>query len=397
MKHIKTILILILAVCMMTALTACGSDAVEGSTPPVQPESPSPSPSPSASAPEKPEIASGTYRFDMIDDYGDTIVFTIVLKADCTANILALDAGDLTSYSGAAWIDNGDNTFTTGKSDPKLDFSWSASDGSVTWIVDGDSATPEGYVEPTEFLVKTEKKDPTTAAEAVGVYLFGSVNSRGSELPYVLWLNANGTSVVHMINSFLGVRSYYAGEWTFSDGVVHMGPITEATGDIMGAWWNDTEGVASDWKVYGDGTCAPVLYTDQIVPVSASAIEPEYYPAGAFQVGVYTFGQTNAFGSVVPYVLWLNADGTATVHMNNSFTGLRSYYADEWSVNADGTIYVGALSSEVGTPMGDWFDEATGFTSNWTLNSDGTCVPVGYTDTVGRVEIASLPAEIYPS
>lgn len=38
------------------------------------------------------------------------------------------------------------------------------------------------------------------------------------------------------------------------------------------------------------------------------------------------------------------------IHMDNSFTGVHSYTAEEWTYNGDGTVSIGALSYEGDPP-----------------------------------------------
>ena len=284
--------------------------------------------------------------------------------------------------------------------DPVLDgANFVAEDGTVKWLVDGAAATPDGYVAPTEFVEKEGAvKDPTTKAEAVGVYVCGQTNKFGSVVPYILWLNADGTVAIHMNNSFTGLRTFTGNEWSISEeGIVHIGALTASEGTPFGDWFNADDNYSSDWKVYGNGICCPVGFEASSGTVNTDEQPAEIYPANADKVGVYVCGQTNKFGSVVPYIVWLNADGTVAIHMNNSFTGLRTFTGSEWSVNDDGTVHIGALTASEGTPFGDWFNADDGYSSDWTMYDNGTCCPVGFEASSGTVNLAEQPTEIYPA
>ena len=393
MKKLTKSVSFILVLCMMFALAACGDTTAENEE----------TQAPVTAAPdesEAPVVAAGAYTFEMVSIYGDTISLTIMLKEGGDVTMLGIYAdGSNASYT-STWIDNGDGTFTTAATDPELDgANFVAADGTINWIVNGTTATPDGYVEPTEFMEKEgAAKDPATNAEAVGVYVCGQTNSFGSVVPYVLWLNADGTVQVHMNNSFTGLRTYTGEEWYMKeDGTLHIGTLTASEGTPFGDWFNADDNYSSDWKIYGNGTCVPVGFEESSGAVDVEELPAEIYPANADKVGVYVCGQTNSFGSVVPYVLWLNADGTVQVHMNNSFTGLRTYTGEEWYMKEDGTLHIGALTASEGTPFGDWFNADDNYSSDWILYDNGTCVPAGFEDSAGTVNVEELPAEIYPA
>ena len=394
MNTLKKLLAVAAALCMVVVLAACGSSDADST--------PAPGTSDGEQTPDVPAGIAGTYHFDHTDVYGDITSFTVTIKDDGSFNMMTLGAMGSNIYSGAEWTDHGDGTFTTGATDKALDVDWAGPDGSVTWVIDGANVVPDGYEEPTEFL-SNDLKDPTNAAEAVGVYTFGQVNSWGSTIPYVVWLNADGTAVIYMDNSFTGVHSYTAEEWTYNgNGTVSIGALSyegdPPKTENAGPWFAD-DTYESTWTIRGDGTCVPVNYTDSVMSVDTGSLPEELYYEGIENAGVYVFGQVNSWGSTIPYVVWLNADGTAAIHMDNSFTGVHSYTAEEWTYNGDGTVSIGALSYEGDPPKtenaGPWFADDT-YESTWTIYGDGTCMPVNYTDSVMDVDVSALPEEIYP-
>jgi hypothetical protein len=393
MKKWTKALTLLLALCLMLSLAACGgnnndtTDETETEQPEQQEEN---------TEPETTESIAGTYDFNYVDAYGDTTNFTVTLRDGGDFNMMTVGAMGSAIYSGAEWTDNGDGTFTTGAVDPALDLDWVGADGTVTWTIDGSNVTPAGYTAPTEFLSKDAFKDPTNGAEAVGVYVFGQINDHGSTVPFVVWVNADGTYAIHMNNSFTGLHTYTGTSYTInSESVITFGPATFEGDEPMGDWFDVDNGFSSSWVLHGDGTCEPANYTGEQTTVTTSDLPTEIYPDGAEYVGVYLFGQINDHGSTVPYIVWINADGTAAINMNNSFTGLHTY-TGEWTYEGDGVVSIGALSYEGDEPMGDWYDVDNGFASTWVLNSDGTCVPDGYTGTVAEVNGLDQPESVYP-
>lgn len=393
MKNLKKLAAVVLALCMVLALAACGETAQQ----PVASETESTTAETAASQEaEAPASIAGSYNFNYTDPYGDLTSFTVTLRDGGDFNLMTVGAMGSAIYSGAEWTDNGDGTFTTGATDPALPLEFVGEDGSVTWKLDGENVAPVNYVVPTEFLSKDAFKDPTIGAEAVGVYTFGQINDHGSTVPYVVWVNADGTYAIHMNNAFTGLHTYTGTNYTInSESVISFGPASFEGDEPMGDWYDRDNGFASSWILRGDGTCEPAGYTGSQTGVTLSELPAEIYPEGAEYVGVYTFGQINDHGSTVPYVLWVEADGTATIHMNNAFTGLHTY-TGEWAYEGDGVVAIGALSFEGDEPMGDWYDMDNGFASKWILSADGTCVPEGYLGTVAEVNGLEQPEEIYP-
>ena len=388
MKTFKKVSATVVALTMAASLAACGGASSETTTTTT---------ASSETETTTAEVASiaGTYRFDYTDPYGDVTTFTVTLKEDGSFNIMTLGAMGSGVYNGTEWTDNGDGTFTTGAADAAIDTEFVAEDGTITWKIDGTNAVPVDYVEPTEFIEKTS--DPANAAEAVGVYVFGMVNDWGTTVPYILWVNADGSYNIHMNNQRTGLHSY-SGTWTYSqDNIIACGPAAYEGDTPQGDFFDADNEYSSEWYLYADGTCTPTNYEGQTAEVSLSEQPAEIYPANADLVGIYLFGMVNDWGTTVPYVLWINADGTAAVHMNNSRTGLHSYYASEWTVADDGTVSLGSLTYEGDTPQGDFFDADNGYASTWTLNTDGTAIPTNYTGSTGDIDTNELPASIYPA
>ena len=384
MKKWNKIIALILALCMVFTFAACGeteepSDPVDTDTDVSEPV-------------EGPDSIAGTYRFDYVDPYGDVSSFTVTLKDGGSFNILTTGAMGNGVYSGNEWTDNGDGTFTTGAADPALDVEWVGEDGSATWTIDGSNVTPVNYTEPTEFLEKSAVKDPVTAAECVGVYTFVEYNSeRGSSTPWVVWVNADGTYHYWRDNAFLGLRGF-TGTWTYAgDGVVDFSvPVfdeegKEPVGDFVAADYS------TSWTLYGDGTCVPVGYTETIVAFDAGALSTaELLPEGYEYIGVYTFGEYNSErGSTTPWVVWLNADGSYHYWRDNAFLGLRGF-TGTWTYEGDGTFNFGVptFDEEGKEPVGDFV--AADYSTSWIFGIDGSCVPVGYTETAVAVDTGSL-------
>ncbi len=403
MKKMKTIIALFLAACLLLALAACGSSSSSTTDTSETPDTSSETSEAVSSEEEEEteEVAAslaGSYSCQIVNSYGDNLTVTVMIKDSGDASIITLDdAGNVETYTCDSWTDNGDGSFTTSAINEEIDWAWIPDDGSITWVIDGETVTPAEYVEPSDFLEKTDSADPQTVAEAVGIYVFAQVNSFGSTVPYVLWVNGDGTVTIYMNNSFTGLRTYTSDEWYLNDdGTLHIGATEADSGTPFGDWFIEENDYASDWNLYGNGTCTPVGFEDEAGTVDVSELPEEIYPADADAVGIYVFAQVNSFGSTVPYVLWVNGDGTVTIYMNNSFTGLRTYTSDEWYLNDDGTLHIGATEADSGTPFGDWFIEENDYASDWTLYSNGTCVPVGFEDEAGTVDVSELPEDIYP-
>ena len=384
MKAMKKIPAFVLALSLLLALAACGGNGEQESTA-------SPSPSPSQNAEEQASLA-GNYDFNYVDAYGDVTSFKVTIKDGGSFNILTTGALGNAAYAGTSWEDNGDGTFTTGAIDGAPSLDWIAEDGSITWTVDGSDVSPVGYTEPTEFLEKSAVSDPASAKECVGVYTFGEYNAeRGSTTPWVVWVNADGTYRFWRDNAFLGLRGF-SGTWTYEgdhvvafDAAVFDVEGADPVGDFFG------ENYTSSWTLYGDGTCVPAGYEGTPSDVDVSALsDPALYPDGAEYVGVYTFGEYNAErGSTTPWVVWVNADGTYRFWRDNAFLGLRGF-SGEWTYKGDGTFDFSAAVFDVegADPVGGFFGE--NYTSTWTCNTDGTCVPDGYTGTPSDVDMSSI-------
>lgn len=388
MKKVKTILAALLALCMIFMLAACGEAGTEASepTPPVTENV--------ESQPEAESIA-GSYTFEYTDVYGDVSNITVTIKDDAGFTLTTEGAMGDETYTGKKWTDNGDGTFQTGATDTQFKADFANAVGSVTWAIDGTTVAPVGYTIPTEFLSKAAP-DPAIGGEAVGIYTYAFANQYGSTVPYVVWVNADNTYTIYMDNSFKGLATYSGDSWTIgSDGIITFGPFTLDEGIPDGAWFVEgADGFTSSWNLHSDGTCEPVGY--ESADLDVTTLSEEIYPANAQYVGIYTFATVNNFGSTVPYILWLNADGTAVIYCNNSFKGILTYTVESWTVNDDGTVSLGKTTAENGVPDGEWFSTDDDHTSTWVVNDDGTCVPADFTGTASAVIGSEQPAEIYP-
>lgn len=394
----KKIFAMLLAAAMIAALfTGCnGTGAQEG-------EAPDPTVTP-VSEPES-KIEAGTYSFQYVDDYGDETVFTVTTKETGKVYVKYEGALGSATLNGDGWTDNGDGTFTTNALNETIDLDWVGADGKVTWKLDGENVVPIGYTAPTEFLTKPYT-DPTTAAEAVGVYTFGFVNNYGATVPYVLWLNADGTFRIFMYSDWVGLMEYHGDSWTINgDSVVSLGACSyedEAPKtDGNGAYWFADDTYESDWKLSGDKTCVPVEYEGKAGELDLTVLPAECYPVGADKVGIYTFAFFNSYGATVPYVVWINADQTANIFMDNAWVGVQEYVGHNWTVNADGTVTISDMTYEGEAPKTEgngayWFADDT-YESTWELSSDKTCKPVDYDGKLGEIDLAALPEEIYPA
>lgn len=89
--------------------------------------------------------------------------------------------------------------------------------------------------------------------------------------------------------------------------------------------------------------------------------------------GTYSFDEQAMGGAFnVPWTLILNEDGTYQIIEDNPFMG-QNTYEGTYTVE-DGIVITGAF--EGNPPQADFF--AADKTCKWTLNDDGTCVPVDY-------------------
>ncbi len=403
----KKFLAMLLSVAMVAALFA-GCSTTD--TPEVKDsESPAPVETPSAPvetpAEDENKIEAGTFTFNYVDVYGDATAFTVTTKD--TGKVYVMYDGTLgkATVNGDGWTDNGDGTFTTNALSETIPVDWVGADGKVTWKVDGETVTPVGYTAPTEFIAKPYS-DPTNMAEAVGVYTFGYVNAYGATVPYVLWLNADGTFKVFENSGWVGLMEYYGDSWTINgDSVVSLGACSYTAQpprtDGNGATWFAEGTYESSWKLSGDKTCVPIGYEGDVGEVDVTTLPVECYPAGAEKVGVYTFGFVNNYGATVPYVMWLNADGTSNIFMESGWVGTQEYVGAKWVVNDDGTVTVSDMSYEGEPPKTDgngayWFADGT-YESTWEFPANKSCQPAGFDGKTGELDLTTLPAAIYPT
>lgn len=382
MKAFKKIWAFALTLSMLLVLAACGgnttseTNAAETTT---------------ADVAQAASLA-GNYNFNYVDIYGDVTSFKVTIKDNGSFNILTTGALGNAAYTGTSWNDNGDGSFTTGAVEGAPSLDWIAEDGSITWTVDGSNVTPVGYTEPTEFQEKSAASDPANARECVGVYTFGEYNAeKGSTTPWIVWVNADGTYRFWRDNAFLGLRGF-SGTWSYAgENVVDFSEAVfdvegeDPVGDFFG------EGYTSSWTLYGDGTCVPAGYEGTPADIDVGALtDPSIYPDGAEFAGVYSFGEYSAErGSTTPWIVWVNADGTYRFWRDNAFLGLRGF-SGTWTYEGEGVFAFSEAVFDVEgeEPVGDFFGE--NYTSTWTFNTDGTCVPDGYVGTPADVDLSSI-------
>ncbi len=152
----KKIFALLLALAMVFALVACGSQAEPSDVEPA--ETPAEAPTEAVEEPAAPaaSVPAGTYMY--YEDKGDmgATPWTVELREDgsCTITEANPHIGDQTHD--CVWTDNGDGSFETGAWEgsadgPKSDFF--AEDGSCTWTLSED-----GIVNPTEGIPSLTKE-----------------------------------------------------------------------------------------------------------------------------------------------------------------------------------------------------------------------------------------------
>ncbi len=400
MKALKKLIAVSMVLCLTAGLAACGSDGdseTSGATTTPETEI--------VTETSSNAIESGTYYFDYVNVYGETASFTLTTKDTGKTYLTATgDAfGDIMLQTDS-WTDNGDGTITTDPLDEDLDVEFLEDDGSIIWAIDGESATPVKYTEPTEFIER-ENAAPTTVGEAVGIYTFGYLNDYGVVVPYIIWLNSDMTAVIYSVSSWTGTHEFDAAQWVFEDGVVTISDISYEGDEAPytegnGATWFDPETYESSWVLDGESKATPVDYDGETGDIDLETLDESIYPANADMVGIYVFGFVNSYGVTVPYVVWLNADGTCDIYSLSEWAGMHTYNASSWTVNDDGTVTISDYTYYDEAPYTEgndatWFDEET-YESTWEMNADGTCVPVGYDGTVGEVDTTTISAEVYP-
>ena len=405
-----------LAVVMVLMLASCGgsSDTAAETSTTAAPETTTQAPT-EAPAETGNVIEAGTFTFTYVDVYGDETEFTVTLKDTGKAFVMYKGALGSETLSADNWTDNGDGSFTIDPLNGELDTEFVSDDGTTTWIPDGESVTPAGYTEPTEFIEK-EVKDPTTKAEAVGAYIFGFQNAYGAVVPYVLYLKGDGTFTIAQKNAFMGFTVTYSGqEWSMDGNTAVLGPCTEyeageePRNQGNGATFFTEDTYESSWTLRADGTACPVGAedVDKTGDIDLSDIE-ELIPADMTACGIYTFGFKNAYGAISPYVLWVNGDGTWNIFQPNAFMQtIFAYSGDEWDYDADTrtvslgpcTVYAEGEPPKTAGNGAYWFTDDT-FQSSYVLNDDGlTCTPAGAEDDTVKLDdetVAGLDESIYP-
>ena len=265
----KKLLATLLSMLMVLSLFAgCGAPAEADPTP-------APTPAETPSAEPEVTVAPGTYSFTYVDVYGDETAFTVTLRDTGKVYVMYEGALGKATVNGDGWTDNGDATVTTEALSEALPVEWADADGKITWKADGETLTPAGYTAPTEFIAKPYT-DPVNAAEAVGVYTFGYVNAYGATVPYILWLNADGSANIFMESSWVGTQEYVGASWVLNDdGTVtvsdmsYEGEPPKTAGN--GAFWFADDTYESTWELDG-GSCAPAGFDGTSVPMDRSGL-----------------------------------------------------------------------------------------------------------------------------
>lgn len=230
MKNCNRFLALILALCMIFAFTACGTQSAEPTEAPTQ-------------ATEVVEAGiAGTYHFEHVDEYGDTSRFSIKLRNDGTFTVMT-SVGPLGDNicNGTQWTDNGDGTFTTGATDNVLELDFIAEDGTIVWTMldEEGNVSPVGYTEPTEFLEKPVEEEEE-AGPVGGVYTYLESGLAPFDTLWTLTLNEDGTYVLSEENERAGLVEYPGVSYTRDGNTVVCGPMGDSRPGLFS--WSDPEG-----------------------------------------------------------------------------------------------------------------------------------------------------------
>lgn len=386
MNTLKRSLAIMLALCMIIALAACG-----GAQNPEEKVSSEAETVTETEAISEGTIAAGTFSFTYVDEYGDKTEFTITTKDTGKAYVMYDGALGSKTLNADEWVDNGDGSITIGTLSEDLRLDFVAEDGKTTWVIDGEKASPKGYVEPTEFKEK-ENKAPASQEEAVGVYSFGFKNPYGKTSPYVFWVNSDGTWKMYQPNVFMGTAFSYAGEaWSYDPATqtLSLGPCTEyAEGEPPktagnGATWFSDDTYESSYILDGDGVAEIVGAEDGLAKVGSEDVPGS---------GIYTFGFKNPYGTVVPYIVLINEDGTWNMYNPNDFMKtVFAYSGDSWTYDeATKTLSLGPCTKYAeGEPPktvgngANWFTDDT-FESSYIVNDDHTLVAIGAEDSMDK-------------
>ena len=378
----KKILALALALAMVFTLAACGndpapSDSVDEPTTdevvstPETPETPD--------EPEEPAVdyskLAGTYNY--YEDKGSMGVmpWTIELGADgsCTVTEHNSHIGDQVKVCDG-WVDNGDGTFTTGAWEsvdgPAPDFIDEV--GRITWEIAG-----EGICQPVN---GAPSADPSLANESIaGTYKYYEDKGSMGVMPWTIELGKDGSCTVTEHNSHIGDQVHVAAEWK-----------DNGNGTFFTGAWDSTDGPAPDfiaedgsvtWEIVGDGICQPVNGTPSADPSlventdAPSAPEGDGPEGGSLPVkaGTYTYEEDKGTMGIIPWVVVINEDGTATVTEHNPHMGEKHHVCSGWTENDDGSFTTGAWDNADG-PKSDFFAEDG--TCSWRITSPSTCEPV---------------------
>lgn len=328
MKNCNRFLALILALCMIFAFTACGTQPAEPTQEPTQ-------------ATEAVEAGiAGTYHFEHVDEYGDTSRFSIKLRNDGTFTVMT-SVGPLGDNicNGTQWTDNGDGTFTTGATDNVLELDFIAEDGTIVWTMldEEGNVSPVGYTEPTEFLEKPVEEEEE-AGPVGGVYTYLESGLAPFDTLWTLTLNEDGTYVLSEENERAGLTEY-TGAYTIEGSTVICGPMGETQPGLFS--WSNPEGFT---VTTGATTFAPV----GVDGVELAEEPAEAVPAGVVtklpEITTFTYVESGLAPFDTLWTLTLNEDGTYVLSEENERAGLVEY---------PGVSYTRDGNTVVCGPMGD--------------------------------------------
>ena len=275
----KKLLAVLLAACMILGLAACGGSGQSTETTAAPTEKATEAATEAATEEvtnPHDAVEAGSYEFTYVDEYGDETAFTITLKETGIAYVQIDGALGKENLKAESWTDTGLGSVTLSKLDPELKTEFVAEDGTTTWIREGETMWPEGYVEPTEFKEK-EKKAPASKEEAVGVYTFGFTNPYGKVSAYIFWVNSDGTWKMYQPNVFMKTAFAYSGEsWDYDPEtcILSLGPCTKyAEGEPPktagnGANWFSDDTYESSYIVNDDGTLTAIGAEDSMAAIA---------------------------------------------------------------------------------------------------------------------------------
>jgi len=324
----KKALALILALCLLLGLTACGTAQTAPTEAAETPVAETPVAETPATEEQVPEDRVYTYT----ESCGDfNIEWTVTLCGNGTFVLTEVHglSGETTNHAGLNWVDNGDGTVSTGAwYNYDCDKSgFFAFDGSCTWIL-----AENGTCEPDGSNVVAE------GAVAPGKYSYDE-NRGDFVVTWTIYLNGNGSCNVEEYHGMSGETKTYETEgWTDNgDGTATTGAWL-TVGDKSEFF--APNGVAT-WVINNDGTCEPIA-------------EGGAQEAAGLQPGKYTFTDATPRGTTVIEVL-LMGNGNCRIDVTEPETETVAHNVDGFTDLGNGYFETGALlDGEPGFPM-DFF------------------------------------------